>query len=147
MDLVFVRHLYESHRRMFQTREFLDAMARLVLYRNNGDGTFTDTTAILGNVSGPKDPGYGGQAGNIWGAGFQPGWADLDNDGDLDLYVVNDLGTDIQGNVLWRNDGAEGRGLVDVHRRVPRLRGRRRASSGWGSRSETTIWTACSTSS
>ena len=108
VDLVFVRHLYESHRRMFQTREFLDAIARLVLYRNNGDGTFTDTTAILGNVSGPQDPGFGGQAGNIWGAGFQPGWADLDNDGDLDLYVVNDLGNDIQRNVLWRNDGAEG---------------------------------------
>ena len=119
VDLVFVRHLYESHRRMFQTREFLDAIARLVLYRNNGDGTFTDTTAILGNVSGPKDPGYGGQAGNIWGAGFQPGWADLDNDGDLDLYVVNDLGTDIQGNVLWRNDGAADGGswtFTDVSR-------------------------------
>ena len=119
VDLVFVRHLYESHRRMFQTREFLDAIARLVLYRNNGDGTFTDTTAILGNVSGPKDPGYGGQAGNIWGAGFQPGWADLDNDGDLDLYVVNDLGTDIQRNVLWRNDGAADGGtwtFTDVSR-------------------------------
>ena len=119
VDLVFVRHLYESHRRMFQTREFLDAIARLVLYRNNGDGTFTDTTAILGNVSGPKDPGYGGQAGNIWGAGFQPGWADFDNDGDLDLYVVNDLGTDIQRNVLWRNDGAADGGawaFTDVSR-------------------------------
>ena len=106
VDLVFVRHLYESHRRMFQTRDFVDAVARLVLYRNNGDGTFTDTTAILGNVSEPSDPRFSGQTGNIWGAGFQPGWADFDNDGDPDLYVVNDLGAEIQRNVLWRNDGA-----------------------------------------
>ena len=105
VDLVFVRHLYESHRRMFQTREFLDAIARLVLFRNNGDGTFTDTTGLLGALE-PTDPAFSGQTGNLWGAGFQPGWADLDNDGDLDLYVVNDLGTEVQRNVLWRNDGA-----------------------------------------
>ena len=119
VDLVFVRHLYESHRRMFQTREFLDAIARLVLYRNNGDGTFTDTTSFLGDTSDPMDPAFSGQAGNIWGAGFQPGWADFDNDGDLDLYVVNDLGNDIQRNVLWRNDGAAGGGswaFTDVSR-------------------------------
>ena len=119
VDLVFVRHLYESHRRMFQTREFLDAIARLVLYRNNGDGTFADTTFLLGDTSEPKDPAYSGEAGNIWGAGFQPGWADFDNDGDLDLYVVNDLGNDIQRNVLWRNDGAADGGswtFADVSR-------------------------------
>ena len=119
VDLVFVRHLYESHRRMFQTREFLDAIARLVLFRNNGDGTFTDATSILGDTSEPKDPAYSGEAGNIWGAGFQPGWADFDNDGDLDLYVVNDLGNDIQRNVLWRNDGAADDGswaFADVSR-------------------------------
>ena len=110
VDLVFVRHLYESHRRLFQTRDFLDAIARLALFRNNGDGTFTDTTAILGNVSAPTDPAFSGQTGNIWGAGFQPGWADFDNDGDLDLYVVNDLGAEVQRNVLWRNDGDAGGG-------------------------------------
>ncbi len=105
VDLVFVRHLYESHRRLFQTRDFLDAIARLVLFRNNGDGTFTDTTGLLGALE-PTDPAYHAHTGNLWGAGFQPGWADLDNDGDLDLYVVNDLGNEVQPNVLWRNDGA-----------------------------------------
>ena len=33
------------------------------------------------------------------------GWVDFDNDGDLDLYVVNDYGMHVQPNVLWRNDG------------------------------------------
>ena len=118
VDLVFVRHLYESHRRLFQTRDFLDAIGRLVLFRNNGDGTFTDTTGLLGALE-PTDPAYYAQTGNLWGAGFQPGWADLDNDGDLDLYVVNDLGTEVQPNVLWRNDGAADDGswtFTDVSR-------------------------------
>jgi enediyne biosynthesis protein E4 len=46
-----------------------------VLYRNNGDGTFTDVTA----AAGVGDP--------LWGA--SAGFADADGDGDLDLYVAN----------------------------------------------------------
>ncbi|MFT5683297.1 MAG: hypothetical protein ACI8RZ_004228 [Myxococcota bacterium] len=30
---------------------------------------------------------------------------DWDSDGDRDIYVVNDMGYDFGGNVLWRNDG------------------------------------------
>ncbi len=56
------------------------------LFRNNGDGTFTDVTA----GSGSADRGYG--------MGVATG--DYDGDGDLDLYVTN-LGP----NVLLRNDG------------------------------------------
>lgn len=47
------------------------------LYRNNGDNTFTD---IAGEAKVDDPGGYGARAG-IWG--------DVDNDGWLDLYVVN----------------------------------------------------------
>ena len=57
-----------------------------VLYRNEGDGTFTDVTEI----SGTGDTGYGMAASA----------ADIDNDGDLDLYVAN-FGQD----KLYRNNG------------------------------------------
>ena len=46
-----------------------------VLYRNNGDGTFTDVTQIAG-VTCPH-------------LSTSAAWADIDLDGDLDLYVCN----------------------------------------------------------
>lgn len=57
-----------------------------VLYRNDGDGRFTDVTEI----SGTGDTGYGMAAAA----------ADIDNDGDADLYVAN-FGQD----TLYRNNG------------------------------------------
>ena len=62
------------------------------LYRNNGNGTFTDVAAALG-----VDDGW---------ASFQCILQDLDRDGDCDLYVSNDKGQ--SGNTwnrLFRNDG------------------------------------------
>ena len=56
------------------------------LYRNDGDGTFTDVT----EQAGVADAGYG--------HGCASG--DYDNDGDVDLYVTN-----LRGNVLYRNNG------------------------------------------
>jgi len=56
------------------------------LYRNDGDGTFTDVTAQAG--VGDRGYGLGGCA------------ADYDNDGDIDLYVTN-----FGPNVLYRNNG------------------------------------------
>ena len=109
-DLILLRHLYEHDQRMFANKDFAGGIGGLVLFHNDGDGTFTDVTSLLGDTSGPRDTRRGDRAGNIWGAGFQPGWSDLDNDGDLDLYVVNDLGVDLQPNVLWRNDGATASG-------------------------------------
>ena len=57
-----------------------------VLYRNEGDGRFTDVTEI----SGTGDTGYGMAA----SAG------DIDNDGDPDLYVAN-----FRQDKLYRNNG------------------------------------------
>ncbi len=65
---------------------------KCTLYQNNGDGTFTDATDNT-NV---------GLTGNYYSAV----WGDYDNDGDLDLYVV-DSG-DITGNRpnrLYKNNG------------------------------------------
>jgi len=56
------------------------------LYRNNGDGTFTEMT----EKAGVGDKGYG--------VGCSA--ADFDNDGDLDLYVLN-----YGPNVFYRNNG------------------------------------------
>lgn len=64
---------------------------RDLLYHNNGDGTFTDISSVLG--------------GKIMGAGFAVSFTDYDNDGDLDIYLVNDEFINPVGNALWRNDG------------------------------------------
>ncbi|MDW8326546.1 MAG: FG-GAP-like repeat-containing protein [Anaerolineales bacterium] len=61
------------------------------LYRNNGDGTFTDVSHYLG--------------GSLNGAGFIASFNDYDNDGDADIYLVNDEWVNGIGNKLWRNDG------------------------------------------
>ncbi len=48
------------------------------LYRNNGDGTFTDVTRAAGV--------------DCWGPGFSAHWVDYDCDGNLDLFVCHNLG-------------------------------------------------------
>ena len=58
------------------------------LYRNNGNGTFTDIS---------KNSGVGQHAG--WGMGVV--CADYDGDGDTDVFV----GNDVAENFLFRNDG------------------------------------------
>jgi len=59
-----------------------------VLYRNGGAGAFLDVTREAG-VYNPRGKGMGLVAG------------DYDNDGDVDIYVGNDL----TPNFLYRNDG------------------------------------------
>jgi len=56
------------------------------LWRNNGDGSFTNVTA----EAGVGDRGYGSGV----------GCGDYDGDGDIDIYVTN-----VGPNVLYRNDG------------------------------------------
>ncbi len=64
-----------------------DTVRGLWLYRNNGDGTFTDVTQQTG-------------LGDLTAYTFGVTAADYDNDGDQDLYV-----TALHGNLLLRNDG------------------------------------------
>lgn len=58
------------------------------LYRNNGDGTFTDVTKSAGIY-------------NTTGKGLGVVWGDYDNDGALDIYVANDS----TENLFYRNNG------------------------------------------
>ena len=59
-----------------------------VLYRNNGDGTFTDVTKEMGffNPNGKSLTVFGG---------------DYNNDGNCDIFVTND----VVPNMLYRNNG------------------------------------------
>jgi hypothetical protein len=68
---------------------------RNALFRNNGDGTFSDVIAEAGDLA------LGGVGGIHWGNAF----FDYDNDGDLDLHVTNDGFDEITTNTLYRNDG------------------------------------------
>jgi hypothetical protein len=63
------------------------------LYRNNGDGTFSDVTKSVGL----DKPSFGMGA----------AWGDFDNDDDLDLYISN-----YGANQLYRNDGDQG--FIDI---------------------------------
>jgi len=67
------------------------------LYRNNGDGTFTDVAADLGVLP-------------PWPVSLQSAFVDIDKDGDCDLYIASDKGTTCQTfperrNYLYLNDG------------------------------------------
>jgi hypothetical protein len=67
------------------------------LFHNNGDGTFTDVTAKAG-VSGIIP-----ESGKAWS--ITAGWFDYNNDGLLDLFVVNYLDYDIHTAALCNQDG------------------------------------------
>jgi|GEM_PF-647772 len=81
-----------------------------ILYRSNGDDTFTNVAGDLG----------------IDDAGASNGgaWADYDNDGDLDPYVSNGSNGD---NRLFRNDISNGNNWLQI-----KLVGRRGNRSGIG---------------
>ncbi|MHB8974965.1 MAG: CRTAC1 family protein [Pirellulaceae bacterium] len=58
------------------------------LFRNNGDGTFTDIS---------QESGVAADAGRSMGMVC----GDFDNDGDTDIFICND----VMENFYWRNDG------------------------------------------
>lgn len=62
--------------------------AQGLLYRNNGNGTFTDVTARAGLA--------------LPGRSLGCVWSDVDEDGDPDLFVANDMGA----NFLFINHGS-----------------------------------------
>ena len=64
---------------------------RSFLFKNNGDGTFTDVTYAAGLT-------YKG-----WSA--SAAWADFDNDGYLDLYIVNFNAFENAPNSFYHNNG------------------------------------------
>ncbi len=88
-----------------QTEDRQDQTPHNVLYRNNGDNTFTDVTDEVGIGS------------TAYGVGAAVG--DYDNDGDIDLYVTN-FGED----QLYRNNGDSTFTDVTTHARV--------GNSNWG---------------
>ena len=82
------------------------------LYRNNGNNTFTEVGVQYG-VADPTDS-------------YSCGWADYDNDGDLDMYVANgQSGYD----KLYRNDGST---FVDVAATVGTHDIRHSSCISWG---------------
>lgn len=70
-----------------------------VLYHNNGGGTFTDVTAKAG-LNHSVDPQYG----PLWTAAAA--WIDVNNDGLLDLVVINYLKWDAKTETLCPFMGA-----------------------------------------
>lgn len=63
---------------------FVAGVYRNTLYHNNGNGTFTDVTARAG-----LDKSNDSQFGPLWSVAAV--WVDVNNDGLLDLFVVNYL--------------------------------------------------------
>ena len=110
VDLAISRHIYEDDPEILSTGDIFTPLGRLHLFHNEGDGSFKDVSNYLGRDEIPDPdksvtPLSSGSVGNLWGAGFQPLWFDFDNDNDVDLYVINDVGNIIHHNVLWVNDG------------------------------------------
>jgi len=66
---------------------FVGGVHHSTLYHNNGDGTFTDVTDKAG-LSAPDK-----EFGPLWSVGAA--WVDVNNDGLLDLFVVNYLRWDV----------------------------------------------------
>ncbi len=74
---------------LFVASSYDKKVKKILIYRNNGNGTFTDLTDEY----------------NIYQRGFSTLLFDADNDGDLDLWAVSKDNA-IESNRLYLNDGA-----------------------------------------
>ena len=118
----YVQFTYENHQMIWEKGfpTYISPRAYQpepdVLYRNNGDGTFADISQESG-------------IGQLAGTGMGMVCGDFDNDGDTDIFVLND----VAANFLFDNDGTgkfEEAGLRTGHgvqrqRRRDRQHGRR----------------------
>lgn len=86
MDLYFVTGTWTNNVSSNEGRDLRGKLSNK-LYRNNGDGTFTDVT---------DQAGVGGNG--VFSSGCSA--ADYDNDGHVDLYVLN-----YGRNILYHNNG------------------------------------------
>lgn len=75
---------------VFLTRFDHDYIQTNKLYHNNGDGTFTDVSV-------------GSGIGNVSSLAFCSSFFDINNDGWLDLYLINDRTGN--ANILYKNNG------------------------------------------
>jgi enediyne biosynthesis protein E4 len=76
---------------------YVTGVDRNVLYHNQGDGTFKDVT----ERAGVRATTAGGR--KLWSVGAA--WLDYDNDGDLDLFVVNYLDWFPENNKVCGTEG------------------------------------------
>jgi hypothetical protein len=76
---------------------YVTGVNRNVLYRNRGDGTFMDVTERAGVRATTAD------GKKLWSVGAA--WLDYDNDGDLDLFVVNYLEWSPESNQVCGTEG------------------------------------------
>jgi hypothetical protein len=86
------------------------------LYRNNGDGTFTEVSQETGVIGNPTaEPAY-------FGHGIGCDWGDYDNDGNVDLAVGNLGHPDWRGlfsnpSLIFHNDG-NGVHFTEMHQQL-----------------------------
>ena len=89
-DIVEDGEWYDANERRIYSNPRVYKGVSDALYRNNGDGTFTDVTQRAGVY-------------NDTGKGLGVTCGDYDNDGRIDIYVANDT----TPNLLYRNMGDE----------------------------------------
>ncbi|MEM7352851.1 MAG: PKD domain-containing protein [Acidobacteriota bacterium] len=82
---------------------------RDILYRNEGDGTFTDISMLFGVTGFETDTGAYCSGGQCFSSANASMFADLDNDGWLDLIVINKANNHlVDADMVYRNLGSAG---------------------------------------